>query len=142
VLIPNVEVDPQRTEQRIRAELEKVEPVLISVAENQVIVRADQVITPEIFSHLGSLWAYPARDQHLGLGGSGRSDGHGPGCLCASATTLAARVAPPGSGVDPHSFPDRSPFGGLVQAGVQLPAGSGAVAGQFFTGQGWAWWWW
>ncbi len=49
VLIPNVEVDPQRTEQRIRAELEKVEPVLISVAENQVIVRVDQVITPEIF---------------------------------------------------------------------------------------------
>ncbi|MEN9225624.1 MAG: HDIG domain-containing protein [Thermostichus sp. HHBFW_bins_43] len=49
VLIPNVEVDPQRTDQRIRAEIEKVEPVLISVAENQVIVRADQTITPEIF---------------------------------------------------------------------------------------------
>ncbi|MEN9201612.1 MAG: HDIG domain-containing protein [Thermostichus sp. DG_1_6_bins_120] len=49
VLIPNVEVDPQRTDQRIRAEIEKVEPVIISVAENQVIVRADQTITPEIF---------------------------------------------------------------------------------------------
>jgi len=49
VLIPNLEVDPQRTEQRIRAELEKVEPVLISVAENQVIVRAGEPITPEAF---------------------------------------------------------------------------------------------
>ncbi|MEN9231783.1 MAG: HDIG domain-containing protein [Thermostichus sp. DG02_5_bins_236] len=49
VLSPNVEVDPQRTDQRIRAEIEKVEPVVISVAENQVIVRADQTITPEIF---------------------------------------------------------------------------------------------
>ncbi|MCJ2543026.1 HD family phosphohydrolase [Thermostichus vulcanus] len=49
VLTPNVEVDPQRTDQRIRAEIEKVEPVLISVTENQVIVRANQTITPEIF---------------------------------------------------------------------------------------------
>ncbi|MGQ9837082.1 MAG: HD family phosphohydrolase [Cyanobacteriota bacterium] len=49
VLVPNVEVDLQRTDQRIRAEIEKVEPVLISVRENQLIVRADQPITPEIF---------------------------------------------------------------------------------------------
>ena len=77
VLIPNVEVDPQRTEQRIRAELEKVEPVLISVAENQVIVRADQVITPEIFlilDHFGltqrgiNVWGLVGVAGVMGLG--------------------------------------------------------------------------
>lgn len=77
VLIPNVEVDPQRTEQRIRAELEKVEPVLISVAENQVIVRADQLITPEIFlilDHFGltqrgiNVWGLVGVAGVMGLG--------------------------------------------------------------------------
>lgn len=77
VLIPNLEVDPQRTEQRIRAELEKVEPVLISVAENQVIVRVDQVITPEIFlilDHFGftqrriNIWGLVGVAGVMGLG--------------------------------------------------------------------------
>ncbi|MFT0786396.1 HD family phosphohydrolase [Synechococcus sp. H55.10] len=77
VLVPNVEVDPQRTEQRIRAELEKVEPVLISVAENQVIVRADQIITPEIFlilDHFGltqrgiNIWGLVGVAGVMGLG--------------------------------------------------------------------------
>lgn len=51
-LVPNVTVDQEATERRVQAAMEAVQPVYVTVAEGESIVREGEIVTPEVHEKL------------------------------------------------------------------------------------------